>query len=68
MTRSFVILACLSALGMAVPMGSAVEAKTCVAKSMDGKQTKWKCSAKQKCCYDWLTNKGSCVAASSICI
>lgn len=40
----------------------------CKATGLDGKQSKWKCSASQKCCYDWLSGKGTCVSASGICL
>lgn len=37
--------------------------KSCVAKGMDGKQTKWQCKSTEKCCYDWLSSKGTCSSA-----
>jgi hypothetical protein len=65
MTRWFVVFGCAFALALAAPVGSDAEAqkakgKACVAKSMDGKQTKWRCKASEKCCYDWLSSKGTC--------
>lgn len=30
-------------------------------------QVSWVCSASQKCCYDWLLRKGTCVAATDRC-
>ena len=50
----------------------AAEAKSgkfaCKATAMDGKKSKWKCSAGQKCCFDFLMGKGSCVASSATCL
>jgi hypothetical protein len=43
-------------------------ASACVSTGMDGKQTKWRCKAGQKCCFDWLANKGNCVGANDICL
>ena len=40
----------------------------CAVKSMEGKRITWRCKAGQKCCFDWLANKGACVAASEICL
>lgn len=42
--------------------------KQCTATQLDGKQSKFKCKADEKCCFDYIANKGSCVAASAICL
>ena len=44
------------------------KAKQCVGTSLDGKQTKFKCAADQKCCYDAITNSGTCVASGAVCL
>ena len=44
------------------------KAKQCMGTSLDGKQTKFKCKADEKCCYDAITNSGTCVAASAACL
>jgi hypothetical protein len=28
----------------------------------------WICSASEKCCYDWVLRRGTCVAASDRCL
>jgi len=54
------------------PMTSSTDAlargSRCAVKNMDGKKITWRCRAGQKCCFDWLANKGACVAASEICL
>lgn len=67
MTRLIAILGCAFALTLATPMGFKAEAakkpnKLCKATALDGKPTKWKCKGSDKCCYDWLANKGTCAA------
>ena len=42
--------------------------KQCMGTSLAGAQTKFKCKADEKCCYDAVTNTGTCVAASGICL
>ena len=71
MSRWLVLFGCAFALALAAPIGSDAEAKkargkACVAKGMDGKQTKWQCKSGEKCCYDWLSSKGTC--SSSMCM
>lgn len=71
MTRWFILFACAFAFTAAAPMGfeaHAKRAKTCKATMMDGKQTKWRCKAGTKCCYNWLQGKGACIGANDICL
>ena len=74
MTRLLALMSCTLALILFASMAfdAGAEAKSgrimCKATGMDGKQSKWKCSAGQKCCFDFLTSKGSCVASSAICL
>ena len=72
MTRWIVLLGCVFALALSVPIGTeayaAKRSKSCVATGMDGKQTKWRCRALEKCCYDWWSGKGRCVPASAMCL
>jgi hypothetical protein len=74
MTRWLALISCALAF---TPVASAIfddgaEAKShryaCKGTGIDGKQTKWQCGTGQKCCFDWLTGKGSCVASSGICL
>jgi hypothetical protein len=70
MTRLLLVFGCVFAFALAAPMGheaAAKKRKACTATAMDGKQTKWRCKANQKCCYDWFAGKGTCVGASEIC-
>ena len=46
----------------------ATDNTACAATAMDGKQAKWRCKAGQKCCFSWLSNKGTCIAASDLCL
>jgi hypothetical protein len=72
MTRAFVIAGCVFAIALSAPIGTDAQAakgsKWCAAAGMDGKQTKWRCKGLQKCCYDWWTGKGMCVAPSALCL
>ncbi len=74
MTRWFAIFGCGVALLVIAPIGfhtgavAKPKGMICKATGLDGKQSKWACKAGQKCCFDWLNNKGACVAASSICL
>jgi len=72
MIRKLTVVACLVAIAMAAPIGSysSAEAKAiaCKASNIMGKQSKWKCKADQKCCYNWVEDKGGCVAKSAICL
>ena len=73
MTRWIAILGCAFVLAIAAPAGfeanAAKKSKSiaCAATAMDGKLTKWRCKAGTKCCFNWMANKGACVAASDIC-
>jgi hypothetical protein len=72
MTRWLVVFTCAFAFVAAAPLGFEAQAKKrghrmCAAAGMDGKQSKWRCKAGQKCCYDWLAGKGNCVGANEVC-
>jgi hypothetical protein len=62
------------ALVLALPVGFGAEAAMrhkggmCIAKSIDGKQTKWRCHRDQKCCFDALSNTGTCVGVGEPCL
>ena len=74
MKRWLAILGCVLGFTFIAPIASDIQATAkpksmmCKATGLDGKQSKWKCKAGQKCCFDWLSSKGACVAASSICL
>ena len=68
------VFACTFALMLTAPAGFDAHAQkkatstACAATAMDGKQTKWRCKAGQKCCFSWLANKGTCIPASDLCL
>jgi hypothetical protein len=72
MTRWFAVLGCALALSIIAPIGfdtgAAARGVVCKATGLDGKQSKWRCKAGHKCCFNWLTNKPACASASSICL
>ena len=70
MVRMIAISACALTFVFAATAGDAEarKARSCAATGMDGKKISWKCKATQKCCLNWLMNKGGCVAASDICL
>ena len=69
MTRWTAFLACALTLAIAAPQAEAAYTrKLCIAPSTWGAaQTTWVCTAAEKCCYDWLLRRGSCIAASARC-
>ena len=74
MTRWIAVFGCAFAVTLAAPAGFDAHAQkkatstACAATAMDGKQAKWRCKAGQKCCFSWLSNKGTCIAASDLCL
>lgn len=42
--------------------------KQCIGTALDGKQTKFKCKANEKCCYDAVTKTGTCTPPGGICL
>lgn len=71
MTRWLIVFGAVLALALVAPMGGQAEAKrgkSCSTTAMDGKKTKWRCKASEKCCFDWFANKGTCQPASSVCM
>ena len=74
MTRWLTVVSCTLALTLvaSVTFDGGAEAKSgkfaCKATAMDGTKSKWKCGAGQKCCFDFLLGKGSCVASSATCL
>lgn len=61
-------LAFVSPTSFEVEAAKAAKNKQCAATQLDGKQSKFKCKTDEKCCFDYIANKGSCVAASAICL
>jgi hypothetical protein len=70
------------ALALAVPLANQAEAdgistrpvykhKRCIAPaswwSRSGARTTWVCKASEKCCYDRLLRRGTCIAANARC-
>lgn len=62
------------ALALSVPAGFEAEAKgkkknkLCTATALSGKKMSFKCKAAEKCCFDWVANKGNCLPANQICL
>jgi len=70
MTRWFVVFGLVFACVLAAPPGvesAAAKSKICKATAMDGKQTKWRCNANQKCCNGLLSGQ-TCIGSSDICL
>ncbi len=74
MLRFITVAGCALGLALVLPLGSAAEAakkpmnKMCMAKALDGKSISFKCAATEKCCFSYLESKGTCVAATAICL
>jgi hypothetical protein len=83
MTRWIAAFACALTLALAMPLGNEATAdgiarravftkKRCIAPEMRWfwraqAQTTWVCAAAEKCCYDRLLRKGTCIAATARC-
>jgi hypothetical protein len=83
MTRWIAAAGCALALALvAAPLANRAEAdgiptspvfthKRCIAPaswfSRSGARTTWVCRAIEKCCYDWLLRKGTCIPANRRC-
>ena len=67
-----VAFAIMFAIAAIAPMGMQAEAKAknklCQATSLDNKKVSFKCKAAEKCCFDAVTAKGTCVAANAVCL
>jgi hypothetical protein len=84
MKARIVALGCALSLTLALPLADQSKAdgmkqaarayapvftrKLCTPPARDGARVTWICSASEKCCYDWLFRKGTCVAATARCI
>jgi hypothetical protein len=44
------------------------KSKACTASGLDSKKVSWKCKASEKCCFDWVTSKGTCIAGTAMCL
>ena len=68
------ILAIMFGLAAIVPMSFEASAakkpkgKACTGMTLDNKKVSFKCKAAEKCCFDTLAAKGTCVAASAACL
>lgn len=68
------ILAVMFTLAAIAPMSIEANAakkasmQKCTGTALDGSKTSFKCKAAQKCCFDALAKKGTCVAASAACL
>jgi hypothetical protein len=80
MARWISAFACAITLSLTLPLGNAAEADgvarpvarhmRCTAPAMFLMRTPatWVCKVRQKCCYDRLLRKGTCVEASDRCL
>lgn len=73
--RFLIALTFGAALAISAPIASDAFAKgkkpankMCKATGWDGKVSKFKCKATEKCCFDYLINKGSCLPKDAICL
>ena len=74
MSRMLSVVSCalallfLASLAFGPVEAAAPKKFMCQVTGWDGKKLKWACKADQKCCYDWVANKGACIASSAICL
>lgn len=79
MRRWIMACGCFLGFALATPFGNEAAAdgferqayrhKRCVAPAMLWTaQTTWVCAASEKCCYDRLLRKGTCIEASARCL
>ena len=68
------ILAVMFGLAAVMPMSIDANAagkpknKLCTGMALDNKKVSFKCKASEKCCFDALAKKGTCVAANAVCL
>jgi hypothetical protein len=70
--RSMILFSLLAGLAFTVPFGGAADAQTytrkkCTASSRLATPVTWVCKASEKCCYDYVVRKGTCLGASTRC-
>ena len=67
-----IALAVLFAIAVVAPTSFEASAagskKKCMATTLDNKKVSFVCKVSQKCCYDAIANKGTCVAANAVCL
>ena len=80
MARWIAAFACALTLSLTLPLGSAAEADGAAVRHVSRHirctvparflqaQTSWVCKVSQKCCYDRLLRKGTCLEAADRCI
>jgi hypothetical protein len=80
MARWITALACALTLSLTLPFGNAAQADgverhvarhlrcTAPARFLQPQSTTWVCKVSQKCCYDRLLRKGTCLEAADRCI
>lgn len=80
MARWITALACALTLSLTLPFGNVAQADgadrhvarhlrcTAPASFLQRTSTTWVCKLGQKCCYDRLLRKGTCLAAADRCI
>lgn len=75
--RRIAVIALGTAVALGLSMSTSFEAdaqgkkfknKQCTATTVAGAKTSWKCKAEEKCCFDFIQQKGNCVAASAVCL
>ena len=78
MNRWIAAAGCMLALALIAPLGNQAQAdgmapraygktKCTVQARMWMSQATWSCARGQKCCYDWVMRKGTCLAATDRC-
>jgi hypothetical protein len=81
MSRWIAAFACALTLALAMPFGNQAAADgyvrhgyghvRCIAPasrwSFTSQPTNWVCKASEKCCYDYLARKGTCIDAANRC-
>ena len=79
MNRWIAIFGCALAVALVMPVSNQAQADGMPRKIYRKTQcvvparlwmspTVWSCPRDQKCCYDWLLRRGTCIAASERCI
>ena len=68
------ILAIMFAVATIAPMSISADAagkpknKQCSGTALDNKKVSFKCKASEKCCFDAMAAKGTCVASTAVCL
>lgn len=61
-------LAAIAPISIEANAAGKPKSKLCSGTSLDNKKVSFKCKAAEKCCFDAMAAKGTCVASTAVCL